>query len=284
MKLLFFGMNETNNNLLSSNPIGIFDSGIGGLTVAHAIKELMPNEQLIYFGDTAHLPYGDKASYSIKHYSVELTRFLLEKKCKVIVIACHTASSVAFDEVKEIVQDQAIVINVVDPIIQKLVEERTEESQRIGIIGTKGTIQSEVYPNKLANFNKELDLRPLATPLLCPMIEEGFINDTISRTVIDSYLTQDQLSEIQKIVLACTHYPLIKSQIDSFYNGQVDVIDSSEVAAIHLKKILESQGLLNHEERKEHHFYVSDYTEAFEKSTRFFFGEKVRLETASIWS
>ncbi len=268
-------------NLKADNPIGIFDSGIGGLTVAHAIKELLPNEQLIYFGDTAHLPYGDKASYSIKHYAVELSKFLLNKNCKVIVIACHTASSVAYEEVKEIIGDQAIVLNVVDPIVQKLIE---VGKGKIGVIGTKGTIQSEIYPNKLKGLSGSMEVRPLATPLLCPMIEEGFINDNISRTVIDSYLSQEQLSNIDKIVLACTHYPLIKKQVNEFYENKVEVIDSSEVVAIHLKKVLEERGLLNPKRNEEHHFFVSDYTQAFEKSTRFFFGERVKLEKGSIWS
>lgn len=272
------------DNLSPSNPIGIFDSGIGGLTVAHAIQDLLPNEQLIYFGDTAHLPYGDKASYSIKHYAVELSKFLLDKGCKVIVIACHTASSVAFQEVQEVVGDQAIVINVVDPVIQKLSDEANRGGKSIGVIGTKGTIQSGIYPRKIGDKSASLKIKALATPLLCPMIEEGFIDDNISKTVIESYLQQEQLSDINKIVLACTHYPLIKNQIDQFYKGEVEVIDSSEVVAIHLKNILEEKGLQNEGPKDVHHFYVSDYTPSFERSTRFFFGEKVRLEKGSIWS
>lgn len=272
------------NNLKAENPIGIFDSGIGGLTVAHAIQELLPNEQLIYFGDTAHLPYGDKESYSIKHYSVELSKFLLARNCKVIVMACHTASSVAFEEVRRVVGKQALVINVVEPVIKKLKSEADPAKRKIGIIGTKGTIASKIYPRKLADKPAELEVKPLATPLLCPMIEEGFIDDNISKTVIASYLSQKELAEIQKIVLACTHYPLIKKQINEYYEGKVEVIDSSEVAASELKVLLEKHKLLNQEKKGEHHFYVSDYTPSFEKSTRYFFGEKVKLEKGSIWS
>jgi len=275
---------STKSNLLAHNPIGIFDSGIGGLTVAHAIKELLPQEQLIYFGDTAHLPYGDKASYSIKHYATELSKFLLAKACKVIVIACHTASSVAKEEVKAIVGDQAMVINVVEPVISKLVRESESGGKKVGIIGTKGTIKSGIYPSQLSAEDKSIVTKPLATPLLCPMIEEGFIDDQISETVIESYLKQAQLEAIDKIVLACTHYPLIKKQIDHYYQGKVEIIDSSEEVAVHLKKLLQEKGLLNHKLQKPHHFYVSDYTPSFEKSTRFFFGEKVRLEKGSIWS
>jgi len=275
---------ETSHNLIAENPIGIFDSGIGGLTVAHAIKEILPEEQLVYFGDTAHLPYGDKASYSIKHYATELSQFLLEKNCKVIVIACHTASSVANEEVKAVVGNRALVINVVDPVIAKLVRQSEQVGKRVGIIGTKGTIKSEVYPNRLKQQDQSIDVRSLATPLLCPMIEEGFIDDRISETVIESYLKQDQLEAINKIVLACTHYPLIKKQIDKYYQGKVEIIDSSEEVAIHLKRLLADQNLLNEKLSADHHFYVSDFTPSFEKSTRFFFGEKVKLEKGSIWS
>lgn len=272
------------NNLKAENPIGIFDSGIGGLTVAHAIKELLPEEQLIYFGDTAHLPYGDKASYSIKHYATELSKFLLDQHCKVIVIACHTASSVANEEVKAVVGDQALVINVVEPVIAKLIRESAQGGKKVGIIGTKGTIKSAIYPERLSNHDESIKVKPLATPLLCPMIEEGFIDDRISETVIESYLKQDQLAAIDKIVLACTHYPLIKKQIDQYYQGGVEIIDSSEEVALHLKHLLSEKKLLNEKLSKPHHFYVSDYTPSFEKSTRFFFGEKVTLEKGSIWS
>lgn len=269
-------------NLKKEYPIGIFDSGIGGLTVAHAIKNHLPNEQLIYFGDTAHLPYGDKEPYSIKHYSVEIAKFLLERKCKLIVIACHTASSIAYKEVKRIVGKQAIVVNVVDPVVQLMA--KIEKSKAVGVIGTKGTIKSDVYRKKIGEENKQLLVKSLATPLLCPMIEEGFINDKISQTVIDSYLSDEKLSEIEHIILACTHYPLIKKQISSYYKNQVNVIDSAEVVAQHVARLLKEKGLLSEAQLLPHHFYVSDYTKSFEKSTRFFFKEKIKLEKGSIWS
>ncbi|MEX2379617.1 MAG: glutamate racemase [Vicingaceae bacterium] len=270
------------NNLKKENPIGIFDSGIGGLTVAHAIKTHLPKEQLVYFGDTAHLPYGDKEPYSIKHYSVEIAKFLLERKCKLIVIACHTASSIAYKEVKRIVGNQAIVVNVVDPVVQLLA--KINKSNAVGVIGTKGTIKSDVYRKRIADENATLFVKSLATPLLCPMIEEGFIDDKISQTVIDSYLSDERLSDIEHIILACTHYPLIKKQISSYYSDRVNVIDSAEVVAQHVAKLLDSKNLLSEIQRYPHHFFVSDYTKSFEKSTRFFFKEKIKLEKGSIWS
>lgn len=270
------------HNLKKENPIGIFDSGIGGLTVAHALTNHLPKEQLIYFGDTAHLPYGDKEPYSIKHYSVEIAKFLLQKKCKLIVIACHTASSIAYQEVKRIVGKDAIVVNVVDPVVELMAS--IEKSQQVGVIGTKGTIKSDVYRKKIADRNADLLVKSLATPLLCPMIEEGFIDDKISQTVIDSYLSDEKISDIEHIILACTHYPLIKKQISSYYHDKVNVIDSAEVVAKHVANLLSRKKLLSEERLQPHHFYVSDYTKSFEKSTRFFFKEKIKLEKGSIWS
>lgn len=269
---------------MNNNPIGIFDSGIGGLTVANAIQKLLPDESLVYFGDTAHLPYGDKEPYSIKHYSVEIAKFLLQKDAKVIVMACHTASSIAYNEVKRIVGKKAIVINVVDPVISILSRIETKNN-KVGVIGTKGTIQSKVYPKKVLQTNEQLKISCLETPLLCPMIEEGFIDDQISQTVINRYLGNDTLANINHMVLACTHYPLIKNQIAEFYGKSVDVIDPSEVVALRVKELLSEKNLMRDPHlNPEHHFYVSDYTQSFEKSTRFFFGEKVKLEKGSIWS
>lgn len=266
----------------SEHAIGIFDSGIGGLTVAHAIKELMPKEQLIYFGDTAHLPYGDKEPYSIKHYSVEIAKFLLKHNAKIIVIACHTASSIAYQEVKRIVGSRAIVVNVVDPVIQVL--KQLKHKEKIGVIGTKGTINSNIYPKKIKLSNENLRVSTLATPLLCPMIEEGFIDDKISQAVIDSYLSDNKLKDISHIVLACTHYPLIKNQISAYYQNNISIIDPSFEVAKLVQSIVNNNKLNKTTLQNEHHFFVSDYTLSFEKSTRFFFGKKVKLEKGSIWS
>ena len=268
-------------NLNKENPIGIFDSGIGGLTVASAIKEHLPNEQIIYFGDTAHLPYGDKAKYSIKHYSTEISKLLLAQNCKAVVIACNTASSIASKEVSKIIGSAAILVNVIDPVIEEIVN--SFKGKHIGVIGTKGTISSGTYRKKLLEAAPHLKVSSLATPLLAPMIEEGFINDKISQTVVDSYLSDKKLKSIEAIILACTHYPLIKKQIDCYYNGTVELIDTADIVAKKVKSQLTEQNLLNEGERKPHHFYVSDYTKSFEQSTRFFFQEMIHLEKKSVW-
>ena len=269
-------------NTKAENPIGIFDSGIGGLTVAHAIRELMPHENMVYFGDTAHLPYGDKSEAAIQAYSVKIANVLLQKGCKVIVIACHSASSASYELLKEYVRHEAHVINVIDPMIDFVV--RNFSHATIGLIGTKRTVQSDQYTKKIKEKNKNITLHTLATPLLAPMIEEGFFNNQISREIISQYLNDPHLGNIEALILGCTHYPLIKKEISEHYQGKTQVLDSSLVAAQALHHYLSSQGLLNSVARPENHFFVSDYTESFEASTKLFFGENVKLESHRLWN
>ncbi|MEZ5006929.1 MAG: glutamate racemase [Chitinophagales bacterium] len=268
-----------NNN----QPIGLFDSGVGGLTVANAIAKAMPNERLIYFGDTAHLPYGDKSADLIKGYAENITKFLLQNNCKAVVIACNTASSVAFEVVQDICADNAIAFNVIDPVVKKIVD---QEYHKVGIIGTLGTIGSNVYYDKIKTAKPSIRAYSLATPLLAPMIESGFVHGQISELVIENYLVNDILEEIEAIVLGCTHYPLIKKQIEQLYlrlNKSVEVLATNEIAADFVKKVLEEKGLAATQKSTEpHHFFVSDYTASFEQTTRLFYGAEVKLERVSL--
>lgn len=263
-------------------PIGIFDSGIGGLTVAHAIKNLLPNEHLIYFGDTAHLPYGDKSEAAIQAYSIRITDILLQKGCKVIVIACNSASSAAYELLQEYVRRDTHIINVIDPMVDFVTTHFA--NQHVGLIGTKRTVQSGVYLKKIQEAGRGITLHSVATPLLAPMIEEGFFNNQISHEIIAQYLSDPALQPIQSLILACTHYPLIKQQIDTFYGGKMSILDSSEIVAKALRSYLEKEKLLNSETKPSHHFLVSDYTESFESSARIFFHEDVHLEKNELWS
>ncbi len=274
-------MATKSENKKPQNPIGIFDSGIGGLTVASAITRKLPNEKLIYFGDTAHLPYGDKSPDSIKYYAIRISQFLLQRKCKIIVIACNTASSQAYETVKDFVGDEALVVNVIDPVVEEVTSDK--KLKRVGVIGTKGTIRSDVYAKKIKAARKNMEAPSLATPLLASMIEEGFFNNKISRTIINSYLSRPKLSKIDSLILACTHYPLIKPEIEEYYNGKVNIIDSAGVVAEHVRELLKKEDLLTKEKGPKHHFYVSDYTDSFEKSTKYFFRNKIHLEEVSIW-
>ncbi len=261
-------------------PVGVFDSGIGGLTVARAIHKLLPDERLVYFGDTAHLPYGDKSSAAIQAYSVKIADVLISEGCKVIVIACNSASSAAYELVKEYVASKAIVINVIDPMIEYVIKKF--KGKRVGLIGTRQTIQSETYLKKIKEKDANFSLSSLTTALLVPMIEEGFIKDQISHDVIGNYLMDKKLENIDALILGCTHYPLIKSEIES-YSQEVEAIDSSEIVAEHLKGILSKSNLLSDGSNGKNKFYVSDYTDSFEKLTRRFFGEQIHLVKHKLW-
>lgn len=263
-------------------PVGIFDSGIGGLTVAHAIKKMMPNESLIYFGDTAHLPYGDKSEAAIQAYSVKIADVLLRHNCKVIVIACNSASSAAYELLKEYVINGVEVINVIDPMVSLVGQNYT--GCRIGLIGTKRTIQSGIYSKKIEALKKGIHVSPLATPLLVPMIEEGFFNNKISHDIIHEYLKDESLQNIQALILGCTHYPLIRKEISQFYENRVAVMDSSEVVAKALHDHLKANDLLNTSINGPDRFLVSDYTDSFEASTKLFFRESVHLEKHALWN
>lgn len=265
----------------SSAPIGIFDSGIGGLTVARAVKRELPHEQLLYFGDTAHLPYGDKSTAAIQAYSVKITQLLLDRGCKLILIACNSASAAAFELVQEYVGNSAKVLNVIDPIIAYLRENYSQKT--VGLIGTKQTVNSGVYEEKVAALKCGIKMKALATPLLVPMIEEGFFVGDISKKIIKKYLKNPWLQDLEALILGCTHYPLIKKSIKKYYGPMVEVIDSSEIVARALKGYLDFHNLANSGSHQKDFFMVSDYTESFEASTKLFFGEKIHLERSTLW-
>jgi glutamate racemase len=263
-----------------NSPIGLFDSGVGGLTVASAIRLTLPAEQMIYFGDTAHLPYGDKSKDTIINYSIGITKFLLEKGCKVILIACNSASSNAFHEVQKFAGNRALVMNVIDPVIEYVATET--EIHNIGVIGTKATINSASYARGIQKLKPGTEVSSLATPLLVPMIEEGFIFDDISNAIIRSYLSRKELQGIDSLILGCTHYPIIKNQISRFFNFNVNVIDSAKIVAEKLREELIQKQLLRTDKAPRHKFFVSDHTDYFEIIARMFFGEKIDLNKISL--
>jgi glutamate racemase len=265
---------------VKDQPIGIFDSGIGGLTVAHAIKTRMPGETLIYFGDTAHLPYGDKSEAAIQAYSIKIADVLLKKNCKVIVIACNSASSAAYELLKEYVHQEVKVINVIDPMVQLVT--RQFSGRQVGLIGTRRTIQSGIYTRKIGESDPSIRVQALATPMLVPMIEEGFFNNKISNDIIEEYLRDPALADIDALILGCTHYPLVRKEIMDYYKRGIAVLDSSEVVADALYDYLKTADLLNDGGGIDH-FLVSDYTESFEASTKLFFHQSVHLEKHRLW-
>lgn len=265
----------------ATQPIGLFDSGMGGLTVAHAVTQILPHEELIYFADTAHLPWGDKSTASIQAYSIKICDVLLQHNCKVILIACNTASSAAFELVREYVGSKAQVLNVIDPVVQYL--NLNKPPADIGLIGTRQTVSSNTYKKKIDALQLGIQLSALATPLLVPIIEEGFADSRIAEEAINIYLSDASLQNISSLILGCTHYPLIKKHIDRFYNGKVTILDSAEIAAHALKSFLEKHYLLNTNEKPEKTFYVSDYTETFTAAAKLFFQEDIVLQRYPLW-
>jgi glutamate racemase len=259
------------------NTIGIFDSGIGGLTVANAISRRLSKESLIYFGDTAHLPYGDKSEDLIKSFSLNIADFLIDyKECKAVVIACNTASAVAYEHLRDKHQGNIPIINVIDPIIEAIVQD--DKILKVGLIATQTTINSGVYQEKLQRRKPNLEVEVLATPLLVPMIEEGYAHDNISHAVIENYLKNPIFKDIDALILGCTHYVLIKDEISAYFDDQVKLFDSTDILAEKLEIILENENLLSEEKKEKDYFFVSDLTKGFQKSASRFYGNNIELE------
>jgi glutamate racemase len=267
----------------AARPIGIFDSGIGGLTVARAVAQRLPHERLVYFGDTAHLPYGEKSTAAIQAYAVKICDVLLRQHCKLILIACNSASAAAYELVREYVGSKAVVVGMIDPVVQHVGQHYA--GRPVGLIGTKQTVGSNIYRKKIDQLDLGVDLHALATPLLVPMIEEGFFNGRVSEEIIRAYLDHPTLQDIDALLLACTHFPLIKPQMEAHYQGRVAVLDPSDVVATTVADALATRQLLAPlaEGAPAHHFYVSDFTRSFEESTRIFFGQEVQLEHYPLW-
>jgi glutamate racemase len=259
----------------ASQPIGIFDSGIGGLTVTQAVVQTLPQENIIYFGDTMHLPYGDKSAAAIQAYSIKIAKLLLQRQCKMILIACHSASAAAYELVKEYVANQTIVINVIDPVISYL--SKHYANKKVGLIGTKQTVDSNIYGKKINELGAGIVLSAHATPLLAKMIEEGFTDHPIINVVLKEYLLQPSFQDIDALILGCTHYPIIKEKIKAFFDSHVEIVDSSALVANAIKILLEQKKLINSQGKGDKQFLVSDYTETFVHGTYLFFGEKIKL-------
>jgi glutamate racemase len=264
-----------------SKPIGIFDSGIGGLTVAKAVTDHLPNESIIYFGDTTHLPYGEKSTAAIQAYSVKIANTLLQHSCKLILIACNSASAAAYELVREYLDGKAHVLNVIDPVVTYLGQ--VYSGKKIGLIGTKQTVNSNVYLEKIQNLKLPINLSSMATPLLASVIEAGFANKKITEELLKEYLSHPSLHHIDALLLACTHYPVIKDQISNYYNHSIPIIDTTPVIAKSVADYLQLFKLNSLDKSAKRLFYISDYTESFCKASRVFFGELVDLQHFPLW-
>ncbi len=244
-----------------SAPIGVFDSGIGGLTVAREIMRQIPNETIIYFGDTARVPYGSKSKKTIITYSRQIVKFLQTKNVKAIVIACNTASAFALETVSAEVSIP--MIGVVKPGA-KIAAEATRNGN-IGIIGTEGTINSGIYNTYLSKTNPNVKVYGKACPLFVPLVEEGWLSDPITVEVAKRYMGELQEYNIDTLVLGCTHYPLLRHTIGAIVGDRVTLVNPAFETARSLKEVLESKDLESVKPAGEHKFYVSDGAEKFKK-------------------
>lgn len=259
--------------------VGVFDSGIGGLTVVKSIIESMPNENIIYFGDTAHVPYGTRSPRQVTEYVLQDVKFISNFDIKAIVIACNTADSIAREKVEELYD--LPVFGVVDPA-SKLAAESTKNG-RIGVIATNATIKSESYNKAIAKFNKDAKVFGVACPLLVPLVENGrFIKgDVVIETVLKEYLDPLAKNDIDTLVLGCTHYPLLMDIIKDLYPN-INIISSSDAAASTLKNELVEKDLLSENANSDRKYFVSDDAEGFMKQAKVFMGDSLGGEVKQV--
>lgn len=261
--------------------IGIFDSGLGGLTVAKSIIHTMPEENILYFGDTAHVPYGTKSHKQIRELAVNDVRFLSRFPLKAVVVACNTADSVAMGTLQE--QFDLPIFGVIEPASHKAA--RTTRNNRIGIMATSATVRSGAYEKAIHRYNENAQVFQKACPLLVPLVENGRYrkDDPVVQIVLKEYLDELTANGIDTLVLGCTHYPLLSEAVQSIV-PELTVISSSEAAADALKRGMKELGLCETEGDGIQHYYVSDDAEHFEENARVFLGEdmKATAELAQI--
>lgn len=243
-------------------PIGVFDSGVGGLTVAREIMRQLPSENVVYFGDTARVPYGSKSKDTIIRFSRQIIRFLKTKNVKAIVIACNTASALALETVQS--ETDIPVIGVIAPGARAAVTET--KNKKIGVVGTEATIRSETYTKLIRSHLPDASVIGKPCPLFVPLVEEGFSKHPITEQVIDIYLADMKHTDIDTMILGCTHYPLLRSKIIAYLGERVHIVNPAYETAMDLKDVLRGHGIANTSETPgTYEFYVSDAAEKFTK-------------------
>ncbi len=257
---------------IADRAIGVFDSGIGGLTVLKALAELMPNEDFIYLGDTARLPYGTKSAEVIRRYSRENTEFLLAKGIKVLVVACNTSSAVALDDIAR--QTSVPVIGVIEPGARAAV--KLSRSGKIGVIGTEATIGSGAYTATIRRMRPRAEIYTRACPLLVPLVEEGYLDNQIAEQVVAHYLGSLKSSGIDTLLLGCTHYPLLRDIIQRVLGDRVRIVDSATTTAAAVRDLLAAQRLGRKAGRGgTSSFFVTEAPDRFVRVGRRFLGPQV---------
>ncbi len=254
-------------------PIGVFDSGVGGLTVVKELIHQLPNEDIIYFGDTARVPYGIKSKETVIRFSIENILFLLKQDVKLICVACNTVSSFALPVIKS--HFRVPIVGVISPGVREAVY--ATQNKRIGVIGTKGTVKSRSYELEIKQLDPMVKVTAVACPLFVPFVEEGWLGGSVVKEVVKTYLKPLKDAGVDTVILGCTHYPLLKPMIKEVMGKNVTLIDSAKQVAIEVKKILANDGQLNARNRKpKREFFVSDNPEWFSGLAERFLGGQVK--------
>ncbi len=253
-------------------PIGVFDSGVGGLTVVKELLRQLPHEDIVYFGDTARVPYGIKSKETVIRFSIENILFLLKHDVKFICLACNTVSSFALPEIKN--HFKIPIVGVITPGAREAVY--ATQNKRIGVIGTKGTVNSRAYEKEIKQLNPGVKVTAAACPLFVPFVEEGWLGGNVVKSVVKHYLKPLKKAGVDTLILGCTHYPLLKNLIRDEMGKDVTLIDSARQVAIEVNNILASEGLLHKKGIGKHKFFVSDNPEWFSNLAERFLGRPVR--------
>tara|TARA_Y100001960_G_scaffold311895_1_gene373006 strand:- start:418 stop:1206 length:789 start_codon:yes stop_codon:yes gene_type:complete len=248
-----------------ARPIGIFDSGLGGLTVLKYLIKFFPNEKFIYLGDLANLPYGNKSEDKIIKYSFNCAHFLEEKNVKCIIIACNTASSYAYEKLKKTIKTP--IFDVISPCVEKASK---LNNKKIAIIGTEKTIESNIYHNQIKIANKNLKIYNIACPLFVPIVEEGLEGSKITQAIIDLYLKDIKSKKIDCLILGCTHYPILFNDLKNYFNNSIQIFHSGPIIVDKLKEHFSPNDCLSSIE-----YYVTDSPERFIKNANKFLNQKI---------
>jgi len=260
-------------NKRSQDAIGVFDSGLGGLTVVKELNHHLPNEKIVYFGDTARVPYGTKSGETIIRYSREIVRVLLKHKVKMVVVACNTASSLALDVLKK--EFDLPILGVIEPGARKAAE--VTRNGKVGIIATSSTVKSGKYAKKIVQFNRNIAVFSESCPLFVPLVEEGWFDHPVTYQVAEQYLSAMKKKKIDTLILGCTHYPLLKQVLHNVMGPKVQLVDSAQEVALQVKGLLTKNRLLRTRLGPcQHLFIVSDEPKQFQRLAMRFLGGGVK--------
>jgi len=264
--------NPNHQGEVKRSPIGVFDSGIGGLTVVKRLSSTLPNESIIYFGDTARVPYGSKSNSTVIEYSIQDTKFLLQKNIKALVVACNTASSIAIPDLKK--KFDIPIIGMIEPGSRLALKK--SQSKKIGVIGTRATVSNLAYSKEIKKINSSAQVIEKPCPLFVPLAEEGWINHKATYEVAEEYLKELREEKIDTLVLGCTHYPILSEVIRKVIGSKVTLIDSGIASSEVIKSELEKLDLLSDSKKTGvQEYYVSDIPAKFKEVAELFLGKEI---------